>query len=62
MFICTGCDRPVWEAHKTIEEHLACESAQQQAILRQIQEEERKRPKRDNRMTARNAGRKARKS
>lgn len=30
--VCTGCDRPVWEAHTTIAEHLACEAAQQAAV------------------------------
>ena len=38
MTLCTGCDKPVWEAHKTIEEHLACEAAQAAKVLAELDE------------------------
>jgi hypothetical protein len=33
---CTGCDRPTWVAHATIEEHIACEARQQLAVRYQL--------------------------
>lgn len=51
---CYGCDRPIREAHKTIEEHLACEAAQQARVRAELDAEEAKAPKYDKRFLARN--------
>ena len=55
MTNCTGCQRPVWEAHKTIEEHIACEAAQQEAVRIKMDLDDAMEPKRDNRFTSRGA-------
>jgi len=34
--LCVGCDRPLREAHPTIEGHLACEAAQQAAVRAEL--------------------------
>ena len=55
MNICDGCDKPVWEAHKTIEEHIACCAAQQARVRAELDAVEAAEPKRDRRYLARNA-------
>ena len=53
--ICTGCDRPIWDAHATIEEHVACESAQQNAVRAELERAAAALPKKDGRFLSRNA-------
>lgn len=38
MILCYGCDLPVWEAHRTIEEQIACVSEQQTRVRRELDE------------------------
>lgn len=52
--VCTGCDRPVWMAHRTITEHLACESAQQLRVRDDLARQDDAAPKRDRRFLVRN--------
>lgn len=49
--LCTGCDRPICEAHATIAEHSACEAAQQAAVRAALDAADAAEPKRDRRFT-----------
>lgn len=49
--LCIGCDRPVREAHPSIEEEQACVSAQQTAVRAALDAEDAAEPKRDMRFT-----------